>query len=100
VQVNFLLPKAQGLPAGSERNRLHPENFLIKFTGFCDISYSQYQMINALDFHPFKENPSSVEDASGGTYQSEFELVLKDPLTRIGSRTGTKSVVTGAPRAS
>jgi len=37
----------------------------------------------------FKENPSSVEDAARGTYESEFELVLKDPLTLIG-RTGKK----------
>jgi FHA domain len=37
----------------------------------------------------FKENPSSVEDAGRGTYESEFELVLKDPLTLIG-RTSKK----------
>ena len=37
----------------------------------------------------FKENPSSGEDAARGTYESEFELVLKDPLTLIG-RTSKK----------
>src|SRR5260221_11345304 len=37
----------------------------------------------------FKENTASVEDAARGTYESEFELVLKDPLTLIG-RTSKK----------
>src|SRR5258708_34068587 len=37
----------------------------------------------------FKENTASVEDAARGTYESAFELGLKDPLTLIG-RTSKK----------
>jgi hypothetical protein len=37
----------------------------------------------------FKESSASAEDAARGTYEIEFELVLKDPLTLIG-RTSKK----------
>src|SRR5260221_14584065 len=34
----------------------------------------------------FKENTASVEDAARGTYESEFELVLKEEVSIMGRR--------------
>jgi pSer/pThr/pTyr-binding forkhead associated (FHA) protein len=55
-----------------------------------DLSSSELTGANwRIECRVFKENTASVEDAARGTYESEFELVLKDPLTLIG-RTSRK----------